>query len=182
LATTSIADALGALLVIGQLSVGSTRPSRMIQQISMGLCLLLAGCAKASSPRSLAPTPPLTQVVIGGVYAIPSFVPDHPYWCIWKVLAEENGKIWYMSFTNEFPADSRYSRPPRMFALNALRQQGTDWGASMKPTKEFLRASPIIHYLGQQGVTTQESDGLRISMKSYYETFEAVRNAGRHDR
>src|SRR2546422_10868546 len=99
---------------VAELIVGSTRASRMIRQLYIALCLLLAGCSKASAPRSPAPTPPLTEVVIGGVYAIPSYVPDDPYWLIWKVVAEDKGKVWYMFFTNRYSANSAYSRPPEL--------------------------------------------------------------------
>src|SRR6266567_821895 len=133
---------------VGELCVGATRASRMNRRLYIALCLLLAGCSKASAPRSPTPTQPLTGVVIGGVYAVPSYVPDDPYWSIWKVVAEDKGKVWYMCFTNRFSAKSVYSRPPELFALNTLGQQGSNWGASMKRTKEFL-SSPVIHYLGQ---------------------------------
>src|SRR5437762_1186187 len=121
----------------------------MIRQVYIALCLLLTGCSKSSDPRTPAPSPPLTQVVIGGVYAIPSYVPDDPYWGIWKVVAEDKGKVWHMCFTNRLAASSDYSRPPELSALTNLGPKGSNWGASMKPTKDFLSAS-VLHYLGRQ--------------------------------
>ena len=145
----------------------------MILKFCIVASLLLTGCAKSGDSGPPASSPPITKVVVSGVYVIPSYVRDDPYWSIWKVLAEERGAVWYMWFTNRIPASAEYSSPPELKVLANLSQQGTNWGASMMPTKKFL-SSPVLYYLGQQAVTPQESDALRISMRSYYETRDRI--------
>src|SRR5947207_12939520 len=148
----------------------------MIRQFYFVFCLLLTGCSKTDRTRSPASSPPITGTVVGGVYAIPSYVPDDPYWSIWKVLAEEKGAVWYMWFTNRIPASAGYSSPPELKVLANLSQQATNWGASMLPTKKFL-SSPVLYYLGQQAITSQESDALRVSTRACYEKLDRVANA-----
>jgi len=107
-----------------------------------------------SAPAFLDPTMPVTEVFIGGVYAMPSHVPTDPYWSIWKVLTVDARKVWYMHYTNTAPADPDYLRPPTLAALTNLSARG----ATMEPSGRFVR-HPGLHYLGRQPITDQEFEG-----------------------
>ena len=144
----------------------------MIRKFHIVLCLALVGCSRHVDP---APSPPISALVVGGVYAVPSYIPDDPYWCMWKVLAEQRGDVWYMFFTNRIPASQHYSTPPELGLAGTLSQSGTNtnWGASFMPKEKFL-STPVLWYIGQTAVTSFESNALRVSMRSYYETRDRI--------
>src|SRR6266498_1774897 len=145
----------------------------MIRAFQFALCLLLTGCSKPSGPASSDPTKLVIEVVVGGVYAMPSHVPTDPYWSIWKVVLEDAGKVWYTQYTNTAPADPDYLRPLALAALTNLSLVG----ASMNPSGKFVR-HPGLHYLGRQPITSEESREVDVCMRSYREAFDSVRNAG----
>ena len=140
------------------------------------LWLVILGCSRQPGNEAPPSNPPLAAVVIGGVYASPSHVPDDPYWLIWKVLAEKDGDVWYMFYTNRIAATAQYSAPPRLEILGNLTQPGTNWGASLMKKGRFL-GGPVLYYLGAQEITAPESNALEISMRSYYETRQKIVDA-----
>jgi hypothetical protein len=84
----------------------------MIRSVYLLLWLVSLGCSPRSGDEAPQSSPPLAAVVIGAVYAIPSYMPDDPYWSIRKVLVETNGDVWFMRYTNQIAATPKYSAPP----------------------------------------------------------------------
>ncbi|SRR6266487_2683406 len=102
----------------------------MIRAFQFALCLLLTGCSKPSGPASSDPTALVTEVVVGGVYAMPSHVLTDPYWSIWKV-------VWSGRPTPQDWRDDLERHQQALIALGYYERQWVPWRDDPKWVASF---------------------------------------------